>query len=306
MRLALSVDGTSAGVFLSHTSGHRGTVPIDPSGVSSARIVFGAATFDTRVAPERSSLPFPQRPAPLGRILHVAEGASANFVGGDASHLELGLVDREDIFQWTAPPRVPVDCASFSLKSAPWTADAVTHGKKELVPKDGRLAVRSAPTGDVVARVRVASVSVTKEENGVSSIVASTPLGTVIGFVDSADLRPPSSPTVGRPGGGAAGSGIGSLRGRRAICPPGTPLLLLRHGHLVRVGRLHDASDGPNEHDWRVDREGRVTLEMEASQPSPHHAVLRDDFRVTNHLSHNGVVGQFVVPLGEGACSLSR
>jgi hypothetical protein len=304
VRAALSVDGTSAGVFLSRMSGAKGVVIVDPRGPTAARLSLGAATFDTRVALDESTLAFPQRPAPIGGILHPSEYVRARVSGGDASKLELTLVDADGIFEWTMPPTVSFECAAFAAKHASWPYENVPDGPKTMLPKSERLPVRASQRGDVVARVRVPDVHVMKEEKGVSAIVAWTSLGPILGWVDSAELVVPPPPTLGHvenhsQGGG---SGMGFLGPTYATCVAGAPLLLLRHDKLYRVGHLHDTNDPPITPDWRPRPDGRVRLEIATSQPSPRHLVLADDFRVTNSFWHDGVSGQLVVPLGDAGC----
>jgi hypothetical protein len=303
MRVALSVDGTSAGIFLDRMSGARGMVIVDPHGASAARLSFGSATFDTRIALDASSMGFPQRPAPIGGILHPSEHVRGR-VGGDATKIELTLIDDDGIFEWTSPHPVSYECAAFAGKYAAWPAENIPDGTKTLLPKSERLPVRATKSGDVVARVRVQDVHVTKEEKGVSAIVAWTSLGTIVGWVDSAELVTPPPPTVGHienHSGGGAGGGSGRMPAY-ATCVAGAPLFVLHKDKLYRVGHLNETSDPSVAPDWRVQPDGHVRLDIAHGQDVPRYLVLADDFRVTNSYWHQGIAGVFVVPVGETGC----
>jgi hypothetical protein len=301
--IALSVDGTAAGVFLDHMSGDRGTVTIDPDGASSAHVTFGAATFDARVSLEGSPLRFPRKPPPIGGILRPGRYVLAHVTGGDASRLRLTLADAEGIFEWASPPTSAFDCADFSAAPAKWDDEFPRDDLQTYMPKDERLSVRATRGGDVVARVRVKRVSVTKQDKGAVAISAWTPLGLVVGWADRADLVE-AAPTLREGSGTGIGGGMGRMRPRKVICAPGSPLFVLKNDRLTRVGRLHDNTDEPNSHDWRVDKDGRVSLDVAPGQSSTAYAVLEDEFRVTNYFWHRGVAGQFVVPLGAATCAL--
>jgi hypothetical protein len=303
MSVALSVDGTAAGVFLEHMSGDRGTVTIDPSGPSSAHVTFGAATFDARVALESSPLRFPRKPPPIGGILRPARHVLAYVTGGDAARLRLTLADREGIFEWASPPTSAFDCTDFSAAPATWDDEFPRDDLQTYMPKDERLSVRATRGGDVVARVRVKRVSVMKREKGAVAISAWTPLGLVVGWADSADLVE-AAPVVREGSGTGIGGAMGRMRPRKVVCAPGSPLFVLKNERLTRVGRLHDDTDEPSSHDWRVGKDGRVSLDVAPGQSSTAYAVLEDDFRVTNWFWHQGVSGQFVVPLDAKTCAL--
>jgi hypothetical protein len=303
MRVALSADGTS--IFLESMSGARGVVIVDPRGPSAARVSLGAATFDTRIALAQSPMRFPQKPAPIGGILRASERARGLVTGGDAARLELTIIDDDDVFEWVAPHATSFDCATFASKPVTWPTEVVAEGTKTLVPKNERLPVRASPRGDIVARVRVQDAHVIKLDKGMTAIEAWTPLGVVAGWVDSAELVAPPTPTTGHienHSSGGGGGGMGRMRPVKVTCTPGAPLLLLRDDKLYRVGRLHDATDPPITSDWRIESDGHVRLEITLSQPSSRYFVLEDDFRVTNSFWHHGVHGQFVVLGGEAGC----
>lgn len=306
VRPSLSVDGTSAGVFLSDMSGQRGEVSLDPKGTSAAHVSYGAATFDTKVSLADTKLPFPDKPPPLGGILFLSPYASARVVGGDKDVLDLAPVDAKGDFEWVTSPRVPTRCDAFANKKR-WNADPFpeTATAKDAVAVHPMTPVRATASGPVVAEVALHRVAAFAEAEGAVRIVADTPLGVLVGFTDPSELRPWEAPPKPAP---AGGSGMGMMAPTRVSCPFGTPLYLLSKDRLHRVGRLRDATDpeGPKL-DWRTLRKDGVVLDGPPGgiHAGDRYAVLRDDFRITNDLWHQGVGGKFVVPLGEGACSVA-
>lgn len=306
-RPSLSVDGTTAGVFLSDMSGQRGELSLDPKGTSAAHVSYGAATFDTKVSLADTRVTFPEKPAPLGGILLLAARASAVVVGGDASVLELAPLDERDVFEWASPPRVSTRCDAFASKSR-WTSDPPpdTKDATDAVAVHERTPVRASATGPVVARVSLGRLAAFAASQGAVRIVADTPLGVVVGYTDEAEVRPWEASSKRDSGGG---SGMGFLIPGKVSCPWGAPLFVLKNDRLYRVGRLRDATDpkGPDV-DWRTLGKDGVVLDGSVGgvREGDRYAVLREDFRITNDLWHQGVGGSFVVSLGDGACHAAR
>jgi hypothetical protein len=225
-------------------------------------------------------------------------------VGGDKQALELAPVDANGDFEWVTPPRLVVRCEAFANEKR-WSADPFpdTTTAKDALAVHPRTPIRASASGPVVARVALHRVAAFAEASGAVRIVADTPLGVVVGFTDSSELRPWEATPKAEPGGG---SGMGRLSGPKVSCPFGAPLYVLAKEKLYHVGRLRDGSDpeGPKV-DWRT--LGKVGVVLDggpgAVRAGERYAILREDFRITNDLWHQGVVGSFVVPVGEGACS---
>ncbi len=295
VRVSLSTDGTSAGVFLSNMSGHVGELSIDPLGRSGARISFGAAYFDTPIDLESTTFRPPTQPtAAIGGILYLARHAGMRIAGGSKAALDLLPMDSKGELRWVTPPTQSVACADLT-KRPDWKAVALPVGdnKRSVVLRGASSGVRVTEKGPVVAQLRVPSAGVVDEREGVLLIRADTSMGEVIGYVDSRDWQPMPEPKKqpGRAGGSGGIIGWPTLR-----CPFGAALYLQRNDQLCRVGHLRDATDPALKTvDIRV-RGEVIVLQPGGLTPVGPFAVLRDDFRLTNDFWHDGVGGAFVVP----------